>query len=198
MLTKSVKSVLEFLMPRSRVLVLAFLLSNTEAKWYLRELARRTGLSAPTVQNEANGLVDAGIIVRERSGNRVYYRANPHCPIYPDLRMLIIKTVGVADEIKKALEPLAGKIRLAYVYGSFADGTANADSDVDVMVVGPVASFDAVGALADAEDVLRREVNATVYSVKEYKARLAEAEGFIYEVHNGPRLILLGDADEFE
>ncbi|MCD6119435.1 nucleotidyltransferase domain-containing protein [bacterium] len=183
-------------MPRSRTLVLSALLADPAKKWHLRALARETGLSAPTIQQETLNLSDAGIILREQSGNRVYFRANRKCPIYPDLKMLILKTVGLADVLRDALSPLADRIELAYIYGSFAEGAASTESDVDLMVVGHLGLKDIAGPIAKAGRELAREVNPTVYGANEYKDRLREADSFVARVHRGTKITLLGDSDE--
>jgi len=196
MLTINPSRMLEALLPRARMAVLTALLTYADRQWHLRALARETGLSAPAVREEANNLAEAGIILRERSGNRVYYRANVESPIFNELLSIIVKTAGVAGPLREALRPLAAKIELAYIYGSFANGTADAKSDVDVMVVGEASMLEVVGALVEASDKLAREVNPTVYSPREYAEALEEGEGFVHEVHHGARIPLIGDSDE--
>lgn len=161
-----------------------------------REVARRVGMAPRSVMLELQMLVREGVVTARRSGNRVYYSANKRCPVYPELRMLLIKTVGVADEIQKAMKPLKEMVDFAYVYGSFASGEARADSDIDLMVVGRATLKQLGAALAKAEDALSREVHATVYSKREYAARLRERDGFVAQVHSGPRITVLGDPDE--
>jgi len=196
MLTTEKHSLLHYLMPRSRTLVLSALLADPAKKWHLRALARETGLSAPTIQQETHNLSDAGIILREQSGNRVYFRANRNCPIYPELKMLVLKTVGLADVLRDALSPLADRIELAYIYGSFAEGEASTESDVDLMVVGYLGLKDIAGPIAKAGRELSREVNPTVYGTEEYKDRLRETDSFVARVHRGTKIMLLGDSDE--
>lgn len=133
MLTIAANPLAEALMPRGRLLVLGTLIMDGGSKWHLRALARQTGLSAPAAQSEANSLAEAGILVRESSGNSVYFMANSRCPIYADLKNIIVKAVGIAGPLHNALKPFSRKIQLAYTYGSFAAGVARHDSDVDAM-----------------------------------------------------------------
>jgi len=110
--------------------------------------------------------------------------------------MLIIKTMGLADVVRESLLPLAPRIKLAYIYGSFADGTARPDSDVDVMVVGDVSSREVYAAAESCAGGLRRDVHAAVYPPKEYAAKLKLGRGFVYAAHNGQKIMLIGDEDE--
>ncbi len=123
---------------------------------------------------------------------------NSKCPIYTELKGLILKTVGLADVIRDALEPFRKRIKLANIYGSFATGEITPESDVDIMVVGTVKLYDIVSALMNASCVLGRELNPTVYTPKEYKLSLAKEDGFVYDVHNGAKILLLGEWDDFD
>src|SRR5438552_18175833 len=60
----------------------------------------------------------AGIVARRASGRQVYFKANPKSPIFADLRNIVTKTFGVADLLRSALDGLADRIRVAFVYGS--------------------------------------------------------------------------------
>jgi hypothetical protein len=42
------------------------------------------------------------------------------CPVHAELGALIQKTVGVAAVLRRALGPVAGDIRVAFLFGSFA------------------------------------------------------------------------------
>ncbi|MBW1674863.1 MAG: hypothetical protein JRJ45_14750 [Deltaproteobacteria bacterium] len=51
-------------------------------------------------------------------------------PIFRDLRNIIFKTFGVIGQIREALEPMAKKIKVAFVYGSFVKGDEVSGSDM--------------------------------------------------------------------
>jgi predicted nucleotidyltransferase len=67
---------------------------------------------------------------------------------------------------------LRRKINLAFVYGSVARSGETERSDVDLMLVGKVDFNTVVSKLADAQKTLNREINPTVYSVKEFQSKL--------------------------
>jgi predicted nucleotidyltransferase/biotin operon repressor len=188
---------IEWLFPKVRAEVLARLLLS-DKPWYGRELAQMTGMSHSTINTELKGLTAAGILLQERSGNRTYYRANRLSPLFPELRMLLIKTSGIADVLRDALEPLKDKVRVAFIYGSVARGEERADSDVDVMVIGDASFSEVVGCTYKTQEILRREVNPSVFPVAEYKEKLAEGHHFVTEVTEGEKIYLIGDADELK
>jgi hypothetical protein len=88
------------------------------------------------VARELSRLQRSGLVLVERIGNQKHYRANQDSPIFEELHSLVLKTVGLADPLRKSLEPYAGAIKAAFVYGSVAKGTDTARSDIDLMVIG--------------------------------------------------------------
>lgn len=183
----------EALLGKARCAVLTLLLGHPDQSYYLREVARLTGLAPGSVQRELASLVRLGLALRVRRGNQVHFRANPDSPIFAELRGMLTKTSGLAEALRQALSPLAEQVTLAFVYGSLAQGTATAASDVDVMVVGDVSFGDVVEALAGVEERLGREVNPTVCTAAEARRRLAAGERFWASVWAAPRILLWGD-----
>ena len=162
---------------------------------YLRELERTTGIDSKQLLRELHVLRDAGIITPTRVGNVVLYRFDPDCPIYEDLQAIIRKTVGLADVLRDMLKPYADQIELAYVFGSHARGEQRADSDVDVMIVGPASRRKLSTALREIERALRRDVNAMFYTHAEYGKALEDSNSFVARVHNGTRIDLDVDSE---
>jgi hypothetical protein len=52
------------------------------------------------------------VIERDVQGNQVRFRANESYPIYEELRSILKKTTGVADQLRAALAPLTGILKL--------------------------------------------------------------------------------------
>jgi hypothetical protein len=52
------------------------------------------------------------------------------------------------------------------------------------------------GAMAQAEDVLRRAINYTLVSREEYAGRRGERTGFLAGILKGPKLMVLGELDD--
>ena len=189
-------SLLAVLLPRARRAILVELLARPNERLHLRELERRTGLNAKGLMRELHSLTNAGILTAQRSGNRVYYQASPDCPIYSELRALVQKTADLAGVLKRALEPLAERITLAYIYGSHATGEAGPHSDIDLMLVGELALSDIASPVAEAERTLACDINPTLYTPEEYRRRARDEDGFVAKVHRSVKTVLMGDADE--
>ncbi|MBI1955068.1 MAG: ArsR family transcriptional regulator [Acidobacteria bacterium] len=181
---------------QTRRVILALLYGHPDEAYYLRQLARSTGSGLGAVQREIKRLTESGIVRRTVRGRQVFYQANPDCPLFAELKSLVVKTTGVADVLRTALAPLAGRIHLAFVYGSIARLEQKSASDVDLMVVGNVSFGDIVSALATAQETLTREINPTVYSRAEFKAKLKAGHHFLTSVVRREKIFLIGDEHE--
>lgn len=180
----------------TRLAVLTIFFRNPEQPLYLRQVIRLIGAGQGAVQRELKSLADAGILSTSRIGQQLFFRANPACPIYHELRSLIVKTSGLADVLRAALQPIAGRIRAAFVYGSFASSRENRASDVDVMVIGDVTFAEVADSLYEAQKTLDREINPSVYPVNEFIEKASETGGFIDRVLSGEKIFIIGDEHE--
>ena len=183
---------------KTRRAVLALLYGHPDESYYLRQLARMTGAGMGSLQRELKQLSEAGIIVRSEIGRQAFFKANPDCPVFPELRDLIIKTFGVADVLRQALAQLSDKIRAAFIFGSLVSGEFNQSSDVDVMVIGDISFAEVVSALSPVQEVLSREINPSVYPPGEVKARLTEKQHFLRSVLDSPKIFIIGNKNELD
>lgn len=176
--------------------ILALLLLHPDESFYVREIARLTGVPAGSLHRELKLLGDAGLLQRSVSGNQVRYQVDRDNPIQEELAGIFRKTAGLADVLRNALAPLAGKIRLAFIFGSVAQGRERSTSDVDVLVVGSASFAAVVGALSPAGERLRRAVNPVVMARAAFESKRAGADRFVARIVREPKIILIGDAGE--
>ncbi len=178
---------------RTRGAVLAVLFGHVGDSYYLRQLARMTGIALGPVQRELGQLVDAGLVTKKTLGMQTLYSANEASPVFAEMRNLVAKTVGMRDVLLAALHPLENKINLAFVYGSVARSRESQQSDVDLMIVGRVHFADVVDRIADAQKMLNREINPTVYTVNEFRNKMRG--NFLKTVLGEKMLFLIGDGN---
>jgi predicted nucleotidyltransferase len=171
------------------------MLTHPDSEFYLREISRMIDLPPHAVRQEMSRLRELGLVGADRRGNRLYYRANPACPIFPELKALFLKTVALGDAVRKALEEIGG-IDVAFIYGSAAANTESLESDVDLLLVGNVALSALTPMLTRVEAELRRDVNVTILSAAELRDRAARQEPFIANVLAGPKICLLGTPED--
>jgi DNA-binding transcriptional ArsR family regulator len=181
---------------KTRLAILSLLYTHVDEAFYLRQIVRASGASLGAVPRELKILTDAGIITREVKGQQVYFQANRKCPIFMELKNIIIKTAGVADVLRFALKAISGRIRVAFIYGSFARGDETSSSDLDVMIIGDVKSREVISALRPFYETLGREINPTVYPPEEFRAKYSAGNHFIKNVILNPKVFIIGNDRE--
>lgn len=174
--------------------VLAVLFGQPDKSFYLNEIVRHADMGRGAISRELNKLTDAGLLVMQKQGNQNHYQANKASPITNELIAIVKKTFGVVAIVKAALTPILAQLEQAFIYGSMAKGTEHAGSDVDVMLVGENLSYsDIIQLLEPAEEQLQRTINPTIYTAKEYSARITEGQSFLTKVTAQEKLDLLKD-----
>lgn len=177
--------------------VLGLLFGQPDRRFQSAELIRLAVSGTGAVHRVLTRLADAGLVTVARVGNQKHYQANRDCPVFPELRGLIVKTVGVAEPLRQALAPLAGVIRAAFVYGSLVKGSDHAGSDIDLLVVSDALGYpDLFEAVQGAEARLARRVNPNVMNLAEWKAKRSQPDSFAARLAEGPRLFVLGSDDD--
>lgn len=177
------------LFSRTRQQVLALLFGQPDRSFYTNEILRMAGKGTGSVRRELDSLVQAGVLTIRRQGNQVHYQANRACPVFAELRGIVLKTFGVTGVLRSALSPLFGRIEQAFVYGSVAKGSDTANSDVDVLVVADdIAYAELMQPLLEAEKILGRTVHPTLYNRQEWMNRQAGGNAFVQRLMEQPRL----------
>jgi len=173
--------------------VLAVLYGQSERSFYANEIIGLAGSGSGAVQRELARLEASALVTVRRLGNQKHYQANHEAPIFEELRGIVLKTFGVADVLRAALQPLWPNVDLAFVYGSLAKGTEHAGSDIDLMVIGVVPSnAQLLEALLPAKAQLGRAVNPTLYTPDEFAQRLHDGNSFIKRVLEQPKIFIKG------
>ena len=181
---------------RTRQTLLALLYSRADEEHLQESLIQLAGLGRGTVQRELDFLARAGVVRRTVRGRQVYFQANAQSPIYAELRGLVVKTSGVADVLRGALAQLNARISVAFVYGSVAKGSERRGSDVDLMVIGEASFAEVSEVLGEAQKTIGREVNPSVYTVRDFGAKVKAKNHFLRTVLRAEKIFLIGDGDE--
>jgi predicted nucleotidyltransferase len=179
-----------------RVKVLGWLFTHPDERYFVRQLTSLLKEDSTNVSRELIRLEKTGVLVSTKEGKQKYYQANRKSPIYDELHGLIVKTTGVVDVLRSALSPSAGRIKVAFIFGSIASGNEDKASDIDVMVVGAISFGDVVSLLSSAEEKLGREINAVVYPIAEFKQKVRDDHHFVKTVLDSEKIFLVGDEGE--
>ncbi|HYC36301.1 MAG TPA: nucleotidyltransferase domain-containing protein [Usitatibacter sp.] len=182
------------LLGRTREAVIGLLFLDPAIGLHVREIARRTGFSAPTVARELRILEAAGVVTSEAIGRQLSYRANPTCVLYAELKSIALKTWGLRGRVGTSILSLDG-IDAAFIFGSFAAGQAHPTSDVDVIVIGSVDYAVLSEAMSRVSTEVGRSVTAKLYRAGEWARKVADDNHFMSAVMAGPKLFLVGDEE---
>ncbi len=173
--------------------VLGCLFGDPGRTWSISELIQTTGAGSGAVQREVARLAGSGLLLMEPLGNQKRYRANPGAPIHDELAAIVRKTFGLAGPLHEALEPLANRLEMAFIYGSVAKGSDTARSDIDLMLVTDDLTYpEVMAALHPLMERLGREINPTLYTRADLRKRIAAGNSFVTRVLAQPRIWLIG------
>lgn len=190
-------SLVDALFSSTQQRVLGLVFGQPDRSFYATELIGMLGVGSGAVQRELARLEGSGLVTVRHVGTQKHYQANPDSPIFHELTGMIAKTVGLAEPLREALAPFADRIRVAFVYGSVAQGADTAKSDIDVMLIGEDVSYAEVyEALQAVESSLGRPVNPTVFSGAEWARKRQESQSFVAKVAARPKLFLIGSEQD--
>ena len=187
--------ILDALFPAVRQNILEATVLSPEKSWFLSELAEHLGTSPSSLQRELEALTKSGILQRKQDGRRTYYRAETTSPVFAELRALFAKTAGIVAVLTSELAQFGDMIKWAALYGSVARGDERGQSDIDLLVVGPIGMKDLLPALRRIEEQFAREVNVTRYSEAEFRAKRRDRDHFLSFILKGSLITIAGLLD---
>jgi predicted nucleotidyltransferase len=136
-------------------------------------------------------LEQAGLIRHERVGRTKRYAAAAASPLYGPLRELLERTLGVEPLLRRSLDGVDG-IEQAAIFGSWAEGRIDDDSDIDLLVVGAMDRDELLATVRDVEIQVNREIDVTAYRREEFERRREQGSGFLQTVLRGPLTPIVG------
>jgi predicted nucleotidyltransferase len=166
--------------------------TNPDNEYYLRELERLLSIPVSMIRKELLRLVADGVFDSRKVGNLTYFYINKEYPLFDELSSIVFKTIGIKGLLQKTLEKLSG-IQVAFIYGSFAKNEANASSDVDLFLVGDIEEDELVREINELEKRLKREINYSVYSKRDFTEKKRKRDPFIVDLLENPKIFLIGD-----
>ena len=181
---------------RVRAEIFRLLFGLNEKELHMREMERQAALSLGTIRQDLQKLVKLDLVKARRDGNRLYYRANTDHPVFPEIRNLVLKTAGLVEVIKSALDREG--IEVAFIFGSLARSKERAESDVDLMVIGTIGLRSLSSRLAGVSEQIGREINPHALSIEEFRRRKQNGNHFLSNVIESPKLFIIGSENDLE
>ena len=132
---------------------------NPQTQSYLRELAKEFGVSTNAVREELNQLKKTKLLKSEKSGRQVFYRANTEHSLFPELKSMVSKVMGV-DQVIDGIVSRLGDVESAYLLDDYAEGKDT--GIIDLLIVGDI-NFNHLNDLSQkTERYLKRKVRTLV------------------------------------
>ncbi len=166
--------------------IMSLLFNNPEEKFYVREIARLINKNPSGVKRELDKLKLMDLVTSEREGNLKYFKVNRNSPLFPELKGLIAKSLGLPGALKSVLK--ASEAKTAFIYGPYVK-KANAPS-IDLFVVSD--SNHIKKALDEIEKRFGRKIRLTLMSISEYKDKKKNSERMLTKLLNTKKVLLFG------
>ncbi len=139
---------------------------NPGEKSYIRKMAAEFSLSPSIVKEELNQLERAGLLVSERAGRQVLYRADTGHALFPELQSMVKKALGM-DRIVDSILARIGDLELALLLDDYAEGK---DSGlIDLVLVGNVDRRNVDDLVRKTEKYIDRRIRLLIMSSREFR-----------------------------
>ena len=153
--------------------ILNYFFLNESAELYVNETARLLKEEPKNVYRILVILEKEGLLKSKFKGRERYFRANKISPEYKSYKAIFLRSAGIEQLLKKALDGLSG-LKTAYIFGSYANSSFNAQSDIDILLVGSHESLEAERTLIKLRKNLGRELNIVNMTMKEFERKSGE------------------------
>lgn len=189
-------SSVDFLFTPTLQKVLGATLVEPTRHFTLKELMQRAGSGRGGAQLQINRLVDCGVLIEApRLGNQRRIRANVDHFLYAELRSIALKSFGLVEPVREAIERIAPGIEQAFIFGSVAKDTDSSTSDIDLMMIGAMDAKQYYQLQTAIQSSLARDVHMAAYAHDEWQ-RLVDDDPIISQIAAGPRLKVLPRDDQ--
>jgi hypothetical protein len=158
---------------KTRIKLLVRFFFNPGTRSYLRELAKEFGLSTNSVREELNQLTKTRLLESERNGRQVYYSANAGHPLFPELKSMVAKVMGI-DQVIDGIVNRLGSLECAYVLGDYAEGKDT--GIIDLLLIGEIDPYHLNDLSRKTERYIKRKIRSLVLSNDEYASMKCSLE----------------------
>lgn len=110
--------------------VLTYLARSPDNRYYVREIASRTGSSVGGCYNALKKLDDMNLVKKEKSGRNLYFNINNE-----NHSIKYFKIFVNIQELTDIIKSIAGKCNKIILYGSCSTGEDTINSDIDLFII---------------------------------------------------------------
>jgi predicted DNA-binding protein YlxM (UPF0122 family) len=151
---------------KTRIKLLTRFFFNPATRSYLRELAKEFDVSTNSVREELNQLTKTKLLTSKKSGRQVFYKANQKHPLFPELKSMVSKVMGV-DQVIDGIVTRLGDLERAYVIDDYAEGKDT--GIIDLLLIGDIDQYHLNDLSRKTERYINRKIRSLVLSRDEFK-----------------------------
>jgi predicted transcriptional regulator len=152
---------------KTRIKLLVRFFFNPGTKAYLRELSKEFQVSTNAVREELNQLTKTKLLTWEKEGRSIYYKANSDHPLFPELRSMVSKVMGL-DQVMESILTRLGDLEKAYLIDDYAEGKDT--GIIDLVLVGNIDQYHLNDLSRKTERYIKRKIRSLVLTREEFKA----------------------------
>lgn len=156
---------------KTRIKLLIRLFFNPKAKAYLRELAKEFNVSTNSVREELNQLTKTELLKSQKNGRQILYMANQEHPLFPELKSMVSKVMGI-DQVIDGIVNRLGDLECAYLIDDYAEGKDT--GIIDLLLIGNIDQYHLNDLSRKTERYIKRKIRSLVLSKDEYGKLLPE------------------------
>ncbi len=165
---------------KTRVKILMRLFLNPGTQAYLRELAKEFNVSTNAVREELNQLTGTSLLKSERKGRNVFYQANTDHALFPELKSMVSKVMGI-DRVIDGIVSRLGDLEQAYLIDDYAEGKDT--GIIDLLLVGNIDHYHLNDLSRKTERYIKRKIRTLILSETEF-------ENFKSKLRSQPNIII--------
>ena len=165
---------------KTRIKLLVCFFFNPQTKSYLRELSKEFNVSTNSVRKELNQLTRTNLLTYEKDGRQVYYQANQNHPLFPEVKSMVAKVMGIDHVIDDFVGRL-GDLEKAYLIDDYAEGKDT--GIIDLLLVGDVNRFHLNDLSIKTERYIKRKIRSLVMDKNEFS-------GFQKKLKSRPNILI--------
>ena len=145
----------------TRIKLLTRFFFNPATRSYLRELAKEFNVSTNSVREELNQLTKTKLLTSKKSGRQVFYKANQDHPLFPELKSMVGKVMGI-DQVIEGIVTRLGDLERAFLIDDYAEGK---DSGIiDLVLVGNIDQYNLNDLSRKTEGYIKRKICSFVFN----------------------------------
>jgi len=152
---------------KTRIKLLMRFFLNPKARSYLRELAKEFNVSTNSVREELNQLTQTDLLKAEKNGRNVFYSANTEHALFPELRSMVQKVMGI-DQVIDGIVQRLGNLEMAFLIDDYAEGKDT--GIIDILLVGTIDEYHLNDLTRKTERYIKRKIRSLVMSRDEYQS----------------------------